>query len=157
MSDILSGIVKGISGFLPQDDPDVKIFNAQNKLKDLSTKEEAAFARFGRMVFEKQGANDYPNIISELERLTSEKKAAEESLRLAKEEKNTQERAKAEEAARSCPNCGSNCPEGTNFCPECGTKLLAPAPAGKRFCTSCGTEITPGSAFCTSCGTRADS
>ena len=28
MSNIIDGIVKGLSGFMPQDDPDVKIFNA---------------------------------------------------------------------------------------------------------------------------------
>ena len=31
MGDILTGIVKGLSGFMLQDDPDVKIFNAQTR------------------------------------------------------------------------------------------------------------------------------
>ena len=37
MGDILTGIVKGLSGFMLQDDPDVKIFNAQTEMggKDL--------------------------------------------------------------------------------------------------------------------------
>ena len=33
MGDILTGIVKGLSGFMLQDDPDVKIFNAQSSRK----------------------------------------------------------------------------------------------------------------------------
>ena len=33
MGDILTGIVKGLSGFMLQDDPDVKIFNAQTEMK----------------------------------------------------------------------------------------------------------------------------
>ena len=45
MAGILEGIVKGISGFMPQDDPDVKIFNAQNELKDIKETIEAAYAR----------------------------------------------------------------------------------------------------------------
>lgn len=29
MANLIDGLVKGLSGFLPQDDPDVKILNAQ--------------------------------------------------------------------------------------------------------------------------------
>ena len=36
MGDILTGIVKGLSGFMLQDDPDVKIFNAQTEMKEFS-------------------------------------------------------------------------------------------------------------------------
>ena len=45
MGDILTGIVKGLSGFMPQDDPDVKIFNAQTEVKEFSEKEEKIYAR----------------------------------------------------------------------------------------------------------------
>ena len=44
MSNIIDGIVKGLSGFMPQDDPDVKIFNAQSELKELAGKEEKVYA-----------------------------------------------------------------------------------------------------------------
>jgi Putative virion core protein (lumpy skin disease virus) len=155
MSDLLSGIVKGISGFLPQDDPDIKIFNAQNKLKELSSKEDAVFARFGRRLFETQGTKGYPEINVELEQIKADRKTAEDNLQAAKNEKTVREQAKAEEMARTCSSCGSNCPEGTNFCPECGTKIISP-PAGRRFCSNCGTEIPPGGIFCGSCGTRTE-
>lgn len=152
MSDFFKGIVKGLSGFLPQDDPNVKIFNAQSALKDISTKEEAVFIRFGRLVYESQGASAYPDIAAELERLKAEKKTAEDNLRQAQEEKATHE--KAEESAH-CPNCGNNNPEGTNFCQECGAKLSASTSEEKRFCSNCGTEIAIGVQFCSNCGTKA--
>ena len=41
MGDILTGIVKGLSGFMLQDDPDVKIFNAQTEMKEFSERERS--------------------------------------------------------------------------------------------------------------------
>ena len=38
--DFFGGLMKGLSGFMPQDDPDVKIMNAQNDLNDLLKEEE---------------------------------------------------------------------------------------------------------------------
>ena len=52
MSDLfggLSGLMKGLSGFMPQDDPDVKIMNAQNEINDLR-KKETEIRRVGRRV-----------------------------------------------------------------------------------------------------------
>jgi predicted amidophosphoribosyltransferase len=66
-----------------------------------------------------------------------------------------------------CPNCKSQVPAGSKFCPNCGfdfTKTSAPtqppsapppaatAPPGGTFCTTCGKPIKPGSKFCGSCG-----
>ena len=48
MGDILTGIVKGLSGFMLQDDPDVKIFNAQTEMKEFSEREGKIYARLGR-------------------------------------------------------------------------------------------------------------
>ena len=44
MGDILTGIVKGLSGFMLQDDPDVKIFNAQTEMKEFSEREGKIYA-----------------------------------------------------------------------------------------------------------------
>ena len=52
MGDILTGIVKGLSGFMLQDDPDVKIFNAQTEMKEFSEREGKIYARLGRQVYE---------------------------------------------------------------------------------------------------------
>lgn len=164
MSGILEGIVKGLSGIMPQDDPDVKIFNAQNNLEDLTQKEEVAYARLGRQIYESDGAERFPELKAELERLGIEKVTARQCIQAAKEEKAAKERAEAEEAtrreeeevSRCCPNCGNYPPEGTNFCQECGSKLSAPVSAGKRFCPNCGMEIAAGNHFCGSCGTKVE-
>ena len=66
MSDILTGIVKGLSGFMPQDDPDVKIFNAQTEAKELTAKMEKVYARLGKQVYEADGGEAYPEIKAEL-------------------------------------------------------------------------------------------
>lgn len=165
MGDILTGIVKGLSGFMPQDDPDVKIFNAQTEMKEFSEKEEKIYARLGRKVYETDGGENYPEIKAELDLLVANKQAAESRLQAAREEKAALERAEAEERARreaeeqahSCPNCGAYNPEGTNFCQACGTRLAQPAQpatAAKRFCPNCGTEVIAGHRFCSGCGTK---
>lgn len=165
MGDILTGIVKGLSGFMPQDDPDVKIFNAQTEMKEFSEREEKVYARLGRQVYETDGGENYPEIRAELDLLVANKQAAESRLQAARDEKAAFERAEAEERARreaeeqahSCPNCGAYNPEGTNFCQECGTRLTQPvqqAPAAKRFCPNCGTEVIAGHRFCSGCGTK---
>lgn len=165
MGDILTGIVKGLSGFMPQDDPDVKIFNAQTEMKEFSEREEKVYAHLGRQVYETDGGENYPEIRAELDLLAANKQAAESRLQAARDEKAALERAEAEERARreaeeqahSCPNCGAYNPEGTNFCQECGTRLTQPvqqAPAAKRFCPNCGTEVIAGHRFCSGCGTK---
>lgn len=165
MSSIIDGIVKGVAGLMPQDDPDMKIFNAQSELKDFSKKEETIYARLGKQVYETGGGESYPEIKAELDLLAANRQAAEGRLKAAREEKAARERAeaeaaarrKAEEAARSCPNCGACNPEGTNFCQECGSRLAQPmqqAPAAKRFCPNCGTEIAAGQRFCSGCGAK---
>ena len=123
MAGILEGIVKGISGFMPQDDPDVRIFKAQNELKDIMEKIEAAYARLGRQVYEADGAELYPELKAELERLSLEKSAATERGRRAKDEKAAVERAATEDAARVCPNCGTAIALENHFCGSCGTKV----------------------------------
>ncbi len=164
MSNIIDGLVKGLSGFMPQDDPDVKIFNAQTELKELSEKEEKIFARLGRAVYDTDGGESHPEIKTELEVLLGSRHAAEERLQAARDEKVQREKAEAEERARreteeiahSCPNCGTYNSEGTNFCQGCGTRLAPPAqaPAAKRFCPNCGAEVAAGYRFCSSCGTN---
>ena len=164
---LLDGFVKGISGLLPQDDPDVKILNAQAELKELANKEEKTFARLGRQAYEADGGESYPELKAELDLLLANRKEAEARLQTAKDEKAALERIRAEEEARremeekarSCPNCGSYSPAGTNFCQGCGARLDQPAQqttVAKRFCPNCGTEAVAGYRFCSGCGTKMD-
>ena len=60
MAGILDGIVRGIASLAPQDDPVVKIFNAQNELRDITEKEEKIYAALGRRVFAENGKEAYP-------------------------------------------------------------------------------------------------
>lgn len=164
---ILDGIVKGLTGILPEDDPDVKILKAQTELKELVAQEEKTFSRFGRRVYETDGGENDPEIKAELDQLAANRREAEERLQAARDEKATLERAAAEERvrreneeqARSCPNCGSYSPAGTNFCQDCGAHLEQPAQqttVTKRFCPNCGAEVIAGYRFCSGCGTKMD-
>jgi class 3 adenylate cyclase/tetratricopeptide (TPR) repeat protein len=45
-----------------------------------------------------------------------------------------------------CPSCGSDNPEGTKFCGECGAAFPMP-------CLQCGFENLPATKFCRQCGT----
>ena len=110
MSNIIDGLVKGLSGFMPQDDPDVKIFNAQAELKELSEKEEKIFARLGRAVYDTDGGESHPEIKTELEVLLGSRHAAEERLQAARDEKVQREKAEAEEHT-AAPTAGLTTPK----------------------------------------------
>ena len=45
----------------------------------------------------------------------------------------------------ACSSCGTENPESSKFCRECGARL-------SLACASCGTSITPGTKFCPECG-----
>ena len=50
-----------------------------------------------------------------------------------------------------CPNCHTNNPAGTNFCPFCGEDVSVKAAPCKN-CSDCGTELSGNPNFCPSCG-----
>ena len=164
MAGFFDGLVKGLASLAPQDDPEVKIFNAQNELKALDEKENAIFAQLGRQVYEAGGKEAYPEAGVQLDALAASRAQVQQKVTQLKEEKAAKERAEAQaaaeraaaEAARTCPNCGTVNGEGCKFCCDCGTRLPEPAPAEpkKRFCTACGSEVVEGMRFCSACGTR---
>ena len=132
MANLFGGLVKGLSSFLPQDDPDVKILNAQTELKDLTEKEDKIYARLGRKMYASGGGDSYPETKAELDLLTANRKAAESRLQEAKAEKEAREQAAAAAAAASeatpttprfCSNCGAELAQGTRFCSSCGAKV----------------------------------
>jgi ribosomal protein L32 len=116
-----------LSGFLPQDDPDVKMMNAQTELKELAEKEEKVYARLGRQVYAGEDGANYPEIKAELDLLTCNRKAAESRLQEARNEKEARKRATETEVpaatARFCSNCGAELTPGNRFCASCGTKI----------------------------------
>ena len=162
MAGILDGIVRGIASLAPQDDPDVKIFNAQTELKDITEKEEKIYAALGRRVFAENGKEAYPETAVQLEALSANRAEIEAKVAQMKAEKEAREKAEAEaqaqreaaEADRTCPSCGTVNAEGCKFCCDCGTRLPEKAEAKKRFCTECGAEVADGMKFCSGCGAR---
>jgi hypothetical protein len=57
----LGGLMKGLSGFMPQDDPDVKLMNTQSELNDLQNQETALYAEIGRQSLAK-GSGQFPEL-----------------------------------------------------------------------------------------------
>jgi len=144
----LGGLMKGLSGFMPQDDPNVILMNAQNEINDLKNQEEAVYTEIGKLAWA-QNPGAFPEQKNRLELIRQNLSAAEAKLNAKQQEQKAAEQAKKEAEARtSCPKCGARNPDGVKFCQECGTKLGA----AKAFCTSCGQENPPGTRFCGNCG-----
>ncbi len=55
--------------------------------------------------------------------------------------------AQGQQPQMRCPNCRSDIPFGTRFCPECGTNL-----AEEVVCPQCSASLPVGSKFCMNCG-----
>ncbi len=176
----LGGIVKGITNFMPADDPNTQLLKVQGEVSDLKKQETDLYTEIGRAAVEKYGLEEFGDIAAKMKLIQMNLAAAEEKLKEAqglKEQKEQEE--KAALAGRTCPQCGHENPEGVKFCQECGGKLggtSCPAcgaenPGGVKFCQecgaklgaaapaaavcpSCGMENTPGTKFCGGCGTK---
>ena len=143
LGDIVSGIAK--SGLAPQDDPGVKMINAQSELNELKKKEQEILIQIGNAAFS-QNPSAWPQA-EELNYLRSNIQNAEGKLQVLKNEQDEiQKQKEAEDAIGRCPSCGHRNPEGINFCQECGTKL------GASTCIKCGATLEPGIRFCGQCG-----
>lgn len=144
----LGGLMKGLSGFMPQDDPDVKLMTAQSDLNDLQRQEIELYAMIGREALTK-GSGQYPELESKLRLVQENLAEAQNRLKSAQTEKNDMEAARrAEDEARTCISCGAVNPDGTKFCQECGAKL------GAVNCHKCGSALAPGMRFCGECGAK---
>lgn len=160
----LGGIVKGLTNFMPQDDPGTQLLKMQGEVSDLKKQETDLYTEIGRMAVEKYGLEDFGEVADRMKLIQANMAAAEAKLKEALSAKEEQERAAKEAAAgRTCPQCGHENPEGTKFCQECGSKLGvqntcpscgAANPAGVKFCQECGARMAaaPAPAACPSCG-----
>ncbi|HEX2946953.1 MAG TPA: zinc ribbon domain-containing protein [Clostridia bacterium] len=144
----LSGLMKGLSGFMPQDDPDVKLMNAQSELNDLLNQETALYAEIGRQSLAK-GSGQFPELEDRLKLVQANLAEIQARLKAAQaeKEKKDQEKQLTEEQC-TCPECGYRNLEGVKFCQECGAKL------GAGKCRECGAIIPPGTRFCGECGAK---
>ena len=59
-----------------------------------------------------------------------------------------------QQAMLTCGQCRAQVHEGTKFCPQCGGKIVPPAPAGSMPCPGCGKPVPEGTKFCPECGTK---
>lgn len=149
----LGGLMKGLGTFMPQDDPDVKIFTLQNELNDLQERETNLYAGIGRKVYASICNNpEYSQIVTELGGVGSRLSQVKAELGTAQEEKAQKEK-REEEARRqsTCPQCGAVFEAGVKFCNECGCKLGLPS---DTVCPECGSSNPPETKFCGECGHR---
>lgn len=144
----LSGLMKGLSGFMPQDDPEVRLMTAQSELSALKEQETELYAQIGRLALAK-GGGQFPELENRLQLVQGNIIEAAEKLKKAQTEKDAKDAAqKAEEEAHTCSSCGSINPDGMRFCQECGAKL------GALKCRKCGVTLSPGTRFCGECGAK---
>ena len=146
----LGGLMKGLSNFMPQDDPNTQLFKLQAEVTDLKKKENDLYARLGRAVEAQYGLDGFGELADQLRLVQSELAENQQKLNVAKAEAEAREQA-AQQAAqsRTCPQCGWENPEGTKFCQECGTQMSQPS-----FCPNCGQQNPSGTRFCGGCGTK---
>ncbi len=143
------GLMKGLSGFMPQDDPNVKLMTAQTELSDLQQRETELYAEIGRQAAA-QNSGQYPELESKLGLVQANLAEAQSRLKTAQAEKERkeQEEQRLEEQC-TCTACGYRNPEGVKFCQECGAKLGV-----NTLCPLCGAKLTPGVRFCGECGAK---
>lgn len=151
MSDLFSGfggLMKGLSGFMPQDDPDIKLMTAQSDVSDLQKQETELYAQIGRQALA-QGSVQSPELESRLHLVQQNLLTVQERLKSVQSEKEAKESARRVEDEKStCPSCGNRNPDGVKFCQECGAKL------GAVHCHRCRAALAPGTRFCGECGAK---
>ena len=142
------GLMKGLSSFMPQDDPDVKLMKAQSDLHDLQNQETELYAEIGKQSL-LRNSGQFPELESRLKLVQANLSEAQVGLEAVQREKTKTEQAQRQtEEQCTCPECGHRNLEGVKFCQECGAKL------GASNCRACGAALSPGTRFCGECGAK---
>ena len=145
----LGGLMKGLTNFMPQDDPKTQLLKLQTEVSDLKKQETDLYTEIGKKAVQQYGLESFGDMADRMKLIRSNIAAAEAKLKDAQSAEEERERAeKQARQGRTCPACGHENPEGTKFCQECGGKL------GGVKCPSCGADNGPGVKFCNECGTR---
>lgn len=150
-TNLFGGLMKGLGAFMPKDDPNVKLFQAQSELNELESRQQELYAEIGKSVFESiKEKPEFQEIVTELNFISKKILSMETELEEAENIKSEHERLQQERIQeRTCPNCDTVNPEGVKFCQECGEKLSFSV---KPRCPQCGTENPVGTRFCGECG-----
>lgn len=149
----LSGLVRGLTSIMPQDDPDVRIFKVQSEANELAEQEAALYGEIGKKAVEQYGLAAFGELADRLKTIQDSRIAAQARLEALQSEKEVSDQA-AQPGCRACSDCGHENPEGTKFCQECGAKLALSAEQPGRVCPGCGAEAAADVRFCNECGTR---
>ena len=145
--------MKGLSNFMPADDPNTQLVKLQGEVSDLKKQETDIYIDIGKMAVQLYGLDAFADVADRMRLIQANLSAAEEKLNNAKSEKEARDNAaQAAKAERTCPQCGHENPEGTKFCQDCGAKLGA-----QNTCPSCGTANPVGVRFCQECGSKLQS
>ena len=62
----LGGLMKGLSNFMPQDDPNTQLFKLQAEVTDLKKKENDLYARLGRAAEAQYGLDGFSELAEQL-------------------------------------------------------------------------------------------
>lgn len=147
-NDILGGLFKGLSNFMPPDDPDTKVFSATSTLSELQQQEEQVYVKLGKRVFPTIcDSDEYADLLEELRVVQKKLVEAKAELQAAQAAKKA---AQQELSDCICPGCGEENSVGTKFCQNCGTRLGGDA----LICQSCGTKNKADTRFCVECGAK---
>lgn len=96
MSDLLSGLgglMKGLSGFMPQDDPNVQLMSAQTELSNLKKQEAELYAEIGKRAAEQYGLDSFGELSDRIKLVQANIAAALTKLQGLQGEKDAKEKA----------------------------------------------------------------
>ena len=109
-NDMFGGLLKGLSSFMPPDDPNTKLFTLGNEISDLQQQETQLYASIGKRVYGSLLENpEYSDIVDEINSVQRKLKMAQSQLKAAQDEKEALE---IKSDALRCPDCGTENPEG---------------------------------------------
>lgn len=145
------GLMKSFAAFMPQDDPNTKIFQAEAGISDLETREKDIYVQIAKKAYPSLSQlPEYRELVENLTLTQKQLAAARLELQKAQDEKAATEQKEQDDLLkRTCSNCDTVNPEDVKFCQECGTKL-----GGKvnLRCAQCGIDYPVGTRFCGECG-----
>lgn len=151
MSDIFSGIMKGLAEILPGESKEGAFIQLQADIQKLEKEREAIWIRAGKMALESD-MNVFSSLREEYQVLYQKLEKQKEKLNVLQTQAEKEQEEKEEALQkRTCSACGMVNEEGTKFCGACGEKLKTHLYFN---CPTCGVKVKGDLPFCSSCGTK---